>query len=73
MRPLAEKRCGPDNFRLVEAVQRVMDEVAVDARPQTDLFVLLDVHSGALLCGKKEAVGLGVHAVFTVTEILQIA
>ncbi|MFP6778409.1 MAG: hypothetical protein VCB06_08520 [Alphaproteobacteria bacterium] len=50
-----------------------MDEVAVDARPQTDLFVLLDVHSGALLCGKKEAVGLGVHAVFTVTKIIQNA
>ena len=73
MRPLAEKRCGPENFRLVEALQRVMDEVAVDARPQTDLFVLLEVHSGALLCGKKEEVGLGVHAVFTVTKILQNA
>ena len=73
MRPLAEKRCGPENFRLVEALQRVMDEVAGDARPQTDVFVLLEVHNGALLCGKKEAVGLGVHAVFTVTKILQNA
>ena len=51
-RALAEKRSGPENFRLVEALQRVMDEVAVDARPQTDLFALPDVHSDALLCGK---------------------
>ena len=59
----------------MEALQRVMDEVAVDARPQTDLFALLDAHSDALLallCGKK-AVNLGVRAGFTVTEILQNA
>ena len=40
----------------MEALQRVMDEVAVDARPPTDLFALLDAHSDALLAllsGKK--------------------
>ena len=61
-----ENDSRPEIISLVESLQKIMDEVAVDARPETDLFALL-----ALLRGEEEAADLVVRAVFTATEILE--
>ena len=69
-----ENDSRPEILSLVESLQKIMDEVAVDARPETDLFALLGVHGDALLAllrGEKEAADLVVRALFTATEILE--
>ena len=65
-----ENDSRPKILRLLESLQTGMDEAAVDARPETDLFALLGVHGDALLAllrGEKEATDIIVRVVFTAT------
>jgi len=68
-----EKYSRPEICNLVDSLQEVMDEAAVDSRPEADLFALLGVHGDALLAllrGGEEAADLVVRAVFTATKVL---
>ena len=62
----------PEVLSLVESLQIIMDEAAVDSRPEADLFAILGVHGDVLLAplrGEEEAAELVVRAVFTATEV----
>ena len=68
----SENDSRPEVLSLVESLQKVMDEAAMDSRPEADLFALLGVHGDALLAllrGEEEAAELVVRAVFTATEV----
>ena len=59
--------------KLVQSLQKVMDEAAIESQPEANLFALLRVHGDAflaLLRGEENAADLVVRAVFTATEIL---